>query len=55
MSGKALEGGLTRGGMFSLVVDILEPQIQGLIEFRKGFASEAGKKLPPDGAEEPLM
>jgi hypothetical protein len=54
VGGETSKGALCGGTVFALVIDVVEPQIDGLIEFWKGVASEAWQELGSEGAKEPL-
>src|SRR5208283_1716153 len=54
LRGKSGKGSLSRRRVFSLVVDLAQPQIKGLIEVMKGRSSEAGEKLGPHRTKESL-
>ena len=54
LRGESGKGSLSRRGVSSLVVDLAQPQIKGLIEVNKGGSSEAGEKLRPHRTKETL-
>jgi hypothetical protein len=41
LSGKALKRTLVGGSVFALVIELIEPQIQGLVELLQGLACKA--------------
>jgi len=54
LSGESLKRALVGGAVLSLVINVVQPQIQSLIEIGKGFSLESSEKLRSDGAEESL-
>ena len=52
LADETLQGRLPGAQMLTLVVDVPNPALQGLIDVSKGVTLEAGEKLGPDGAEE---
>ena len=51
---KAFERTLPGGGMLSLVIDLAEPEVEGVIEVRQIVSFEAGEKLGSERAKETL-
>jgi hypothetical protein len=54
VGGETGKGALCGGAVFALVIDVAEPQIEGLIEFLQGVAPEAWQELGSEGTKEPL-
>ena len=46
---EALERGLPGGAVFTMVIEIPEPVLEGLVQVVQGAAPEAGEEIPPDG------
>jgi len=45
LRGESLKRALVGGAVLSLVVNVVQPQIQSLIEIGKGFSLESSEKL----------
>jgi len=52
MGRKAFKWALARGTVSPLLVDVVEPQIEGLVKIVKALARKANKKVPAYGSEE---
>jgi hypothetical protein len=55
LGAEPLQGALAGGGMPAVMIDVMEPQLEGLIELWEGFAPEPRQKLFSYGSEKSLM